>query len=50
MVVAQRTVGEQHDLGAEQVRCGALELEHVEQVPVVTDVAAEPPVTRMPGR
>ena len=30
------------DLGAEQVGGGALELEHVEQVAVVGDVAAEP--------
>jgi hypothetical protein len=42
MLVAQRPIGVQHHLGADQRSCFALELEHVEQVPVVTDVAAEP--------
>ena len=43
MVVAQCPVGLHGDLGAEQVGGGALELEHVEQVAVAGDVAAEPP-------
>src|SRR5450755_848078 len=42
MVVVQGSVGVQRDLGADQAGGGALELEHVEQVAVVGDVAAEP--------
>jgi hypothetical protein len=42
LVVAERSVGVQRDFGAEQVGGGALELEHVEQVAVAGDVAAEP--------
>jgi hypothetical protein len=42
MVVAQCPVGVHGDLGAEQVCGSALELEHVEQVAVIGDVAAEP--------
>lgn len=42
VLVAQRPVGVQRDLGAEQVAGLALELEHVEKVPVVINVAAEP--------
>jgi hypothetical protein len=42
VVVVQGSVGVQRDLGAEQAGGGALELEHVEQVAVVGEVAAEP--------
>lgn len=42
MLVAQCPVGVQRHLGADQGGCLALELEHVEEVPVVTDVASEP--------
>jgi hypothetical protein len=42
VVVVQGAVGVQRDLGAEEAGGGALELEHVEQVAVVGDVAAEP--------
>ena len=41
MLLAQCAVGVQHQLGADQLGRLALELEHVEQVPVVADVAAE---------
>jgi hypothetical protein len=41
VLVAQRPVGVDRDLSAEQVRGRPLELEHVEQVPVVGDVAAQ---------
>ena len=43
VVVAQRPVGVDGDLGAEEISGVALELEHVEQVAVVGDVAAESP-------
>jgi hypothetical protein len=42
VVVGQRPVGVHGDLSAEQVGGGALELEHVEQVPVGAHVAPEP--------
>lgn len=42
MLVAQGTIGVEGDFGAEQVGGCALELEHVEQVTVVGDVAADP--------
>jgi len=42
VVISQRPVGIYGDLGAEQVGGGALELEHVEQVPVVGDMAPDP--------
>ena len=38
---AQCAVGVDGDLGAQKVGCGALELERVEQVPVIGDVPAE---------
>ncbi len=43
MLIAERPVGVDRDFGAEQVRSRPLELEHVEQVPVVGDVAAQAP-------
>ena len=42
VVVAQGSVGVHGDLGAEEVSGVALELEHVEQVAVVSDMTAEP--------
>jgi hypothetical protein len=42
VVVAQCPVGVEADLGTEQAAGFALELEHVEQVTVVGEVAAEP--------
>jgi hypothetical protein len=41
VVVVQGAVGVQRDLGAEQGGGGALELEHVERVAAIGDVAAE---------
>jgi hypothetical protein len=41
VLVAQRPVGVDRDLGAGQVRDRPLELQHLEQVPVVGDVAAQ---------
>ena len=41
MPVAQRSLGVDRDLGTEQVGSRPLELEHVEQVPVVGDVATQ---------
>ena len=41
MLVAQRPVGVDRDLGAGQVPGRPLELEHLEQVPVAGDVAAQ---------
>ena len=43
MVVAQRPVGVHGDLSAQEIGGVALELEHVEQVAIVGDMAAEPP-------
>jgi hypothetical protein len=42
VLVAQCPVGVEADLGAEQVAGLALELEHVEQVAVAGEVAADP--------
>ena len=42
MLVAQGAIGVEGDFGAEQAGGCALELKHVEQVTVVSDVAAEP--------
>jgi hypothetical protein len=42
MLVAQGTIGVDGDFGAEQLGGLALELEHVEQITVMSDVAAEP--------
>jgi hypothetical protein len=42
VVVAERPVGEQGDLGGEQAGGGALELGHAGQVAVAVDAAAEP--------
>lgn len=42
VVVAERPVGEQGDLGGEQVGGGALELGHAGQIAVAVDVATEP--------
>ena len=41
MLVAQRPIGVDRDLGAGQVRGRPLDLEHAGQVPVVGDVAAQ---------
>jgi hypothetical protein len=42
MLVAQHSIGVEGDFGAEQVGGCALELEHVEEITVVSDVAAKP--------
>ena len=41
MLVAQRPVRVDRNLGAEQVRGRPLELEHVEQVPVIREVPSQ---------
>jgi len=42
MRVAQHTIGAEGYFSAEQVTGRALELEHIEQITIVSDVAAKP--------